>query len=387
MKENYLLFIILLTFISCKNEKSDLTPNKYSTLTENKGIRKQTKVFHIDEQTLNAYQVSSSYMDDNNTEYIVSYNAITHNLDVININSDIISHIKLVKEGINGIFPDVSGLYVHNMDSIFLYSQNKIFQIDGTGELIQKITPPVPDGGFIMMCSNFSLGINSLYYNNLRKSIFYLTFSESNENQYFVYEYFLLKDEFIQREINGTELETNIRTDYGWRQMPNITYTDYNIIYNYPINSNIYTINIESGEQHSFGGQSKYTDNLAKKTTSPLTFESADRNLIESVHFFNILYNKSHDVYYRLHLGGDDYHVKESTHTQFSSKPIYLMLFDNEFNVINEIVLEKSKYDYFTSWGMLNSGLYLTERENIELNQDTVDIVKICVFSLFDKII
>lgn len=385
MKENYLLIIILFAFISCKNETSDLNPNKYSRLAENIEIRKQTKVFHIDEQTLNTYQVSSSYIDDNNTEYIVSYNSITHNLDVININNDSISHIKLVKEGINGIFPEVSGLYVHNMDSIFIYSQYKIFQIDRTGELIQKITPPVPDGGFIMMFSNFSLGINSLYYNNVRKSIFYLAFNESDENQYFVYEYFLLEDKFIQRKINGTELETNIRTDYGWRQMPNISYTDYNIIYNYPINSNIYTINIESGEQHSFGAQSKYTDNRAKKTTSPLTFESADRNLIESVHFFNILYNKSHDVYYRLHLGEGDYHVKENTHTQFSSKPIYLMLFDNEFNVIDEIGLEKLKYDYFTSWGMLNSGLYLIERENLESNQDTGDIIKICVFSLYDK--
>jgi len=180
MKIGYLLITLFLSFVSCTSESSYLALNKHSKLLENKEIEEQSKVFQIDEFTLNAYQISSSYVEDKGREYIISYNGMTHSLDVINLNNNSISHIKLDKEGTNGIFPDISGLFIHNMDSIFLYSQYVIFQIDGRGEVIQKIIPPVPDGGFIMMLSNFSLGINNLYYNKSRNSIFYLTFCESS---------------------------------------------------------------------------------------------------------------------------------------------------------------------------------------------------------------
>lgn len=373
-----LIFCILFSLvISCTNKDNELSTNKYGSFIS---LDKKEINIHIDENTLCSYQTISTIREKNNKEHIFAYNSPMHSIDIFNLSDKKISHIKLELEGTNGILKNVSGIYVHKQDSIWLYSQGFIYLIDSCGKVNKTVKLPFPTEGFPLVETNFSMSTSKLFFHPIRESIFYLTVTPTEESaNYLVYEYFIKIDTFKTYPLKGGILEKKAGRNFGWLQFPNVTYSKNDILYNFPINSNIYKINLETGKEYSFGGRSKYTSNVTSELCMPYTFQDADKHLIENVHFFEIQYEPQKDIYYRLHLDKVNFTTETKSNLLYNSKDMYLTIFNKNFEIIYENKLDSKTYNYLNSWGILNNRLFIT-KDNLLNDNKNFDTFEIDIF-------
>jgi hypothetical protein len=381
MKLIYIILLSVFAFFSCNN-KNSLVDNIYSiskTL-----VSKEIDIIN-DDTSLKSYHLHStfSYRDD---DYIMTYNSRTHALDNFNVSKRTVSHINIDSEGQNGIPHDILGIHVHSIDSIWIYTTGIITLIDSIGVVKERIRTSFSDNEFPVILTNFSCCTSRFYYNSDRKSLFYMSVSIiENRSNFFVSEYSLTDHSTKKYPLNATETK-DFRNDYGWKQYPNVTYTSKSILYNFPIESNIYVIDIESGENSVWGGKSQYTPNMVKKLRSPYEFYEADRHINENVHFFEILYDPIKDIYYRLHLSNIEYNAEINSDSLYFSKTMYIMVFNNNFEIINETKLDKEKYNYLHFWGMLNSGLFIA-KDNLFYKNIDYEKLQIEIFNISDMLI
>lgn len=345
----------LLTLFSCRQEA--LLENRYAHSSFS--LEKETCQIPMDDSTLSTYQVFSTYLSDSE-ECIVAYSSLSHSIDFMDVRNSRVSHTKLDTDGEHGIMRQVSGLYAHNLDSIWLFSQGQLYLTDKEGKVKQKVTLPFPEGGFIMIDTNFTRASNNIYYHPLRKSLFYQTvLSQEEQAIYEVYEYELSSGEVRKYPLVGGEIEKRSGYHFGWKQFPNVTYTLSGIVFNFPITSNVYSIDLATGKTNAYGGQSKYTSNVVSELSMPYSFEEANKHLLSNVHFFDVKYDPRRNVYYRLHLGSVDYNSALPFLDQYNQKTLYLTVFNSDFEIMAEEKLDNNKYSYLNYWGVLKKGLFI----------------------------
>ena len=355
MKCNVIIFLFTFCFIfSCK-ENSSLIDNNYG---DPQSLHKTEIDVSLDDECLNSYTLHDSFVY-NNDDYLLTYNYITRNFDVFNISKKTISyHIVLMPEGPNGIL-NPTGVYVHSIDSIWVSTEDRnISLIDSTGIVKERIKIPVSEETPLLMI-NFTICTSKLYYNATRNSLFYLTFSVENEKySYNVHEYSLTNHSVKKYPIRAT-YDHDFRNSYGWKQFPNVTYNERSILYNFPIESNIYVIDLASEVMSVFGGKSSYTANSVSKLTMPYDFSQADRHLCENVHFFEVLYDPIKKVYYRLHFDRIDYDFSANVYPLLFSKNMYLTVFNDKLEVVDETKLDRNKYGIYSCWGVFSQGFFI----------------------------
>lgn len=367
---NLLSFLCLLFIIeSCTNKNVELYENVYGI-----PILLQEKIdsIAIDDSTLTSYNLFSLY-EDSVGDYLYAYNSHFHSLDLLNLEDGNVSHLLLRREGQNGIGSNLYGMYVHNADSIWMYAQPFLYLLDRAGVVRKKIELPFPKQGFINLETNFSISTNRLFYHSGRKSIFYLCVTPTDESaRYEAYEYDLSSGDVQSYLLKGGNLEKRSGQHFGWKQYPNVSYTDSLIVYNYPITSNIYVINLFTGEETIYGGQSRLTANRVSELSMPYDFERANRHLLENVHFFELLYDSKNRLYYRLHMGTVPYTSREEFHTLYKKKRMILMVFDSSFRIVDEVDLGSGVYNYFNCWGITGRGFFLARSPRKSDIQETM---------------
>ena len=355
-KKVFVLILLQFLVFSCKQEELRLKDNTEGIPTS-LIVKKESIV--VDDQCLLDYTMLSTYKSpENESGFIYGYNYKTHSLDILDTWTRKISHIALQSDGPHAILLQIQGLYVYNEDSIWVYNQGTIYLINNEGEVQEKIVVSDLKEGFVITDTNYSIAANKLYYNKKRKSLFYTVRSTREDPLFFVYEYCLENGQISKNEIQGVGFEKDIKS-YGWKQLPNVTFTDEKIIYNFPFESNIYTVDIETGKKQAFGGKSKFTDNVVSHISGSFSFEMAERHKVENIHFFEILYNSAKNVYYRLHVGKSEFIDGEDIFKLYNRKKMYIMVFDSNFNIINETELMPNKYYYINNWGMMSDGLFI----------------------------
>lgn len=370
MKNLFYAIILLNLLLSCKEDVRGLQENLYAGLSVS--VQTEDVDIPIDENTLKDYYLLSSYQVASNQKKIMAYNDQLHTLDVFDLAAKTVSHISMAEDGPNAILRPIGGLYVHHTDSIWVYSQGYAFLLDGTGKIAQKIELPVPENGYIMTDANYSLATNRLFYNKDRNSLFY-SCTQPEKELFSAVEYSLGSGSVKTYQLKGAGPDEDIRTDYGLMQLPNVTFTDNCILYNFPIESNIYRISLDTDKETIHGGQSKYTPNQASRCKTPFTLPEGGRHSVENVHFYEVSYDKTKKMYYRLHAGksvmvGDNEFFKA-----YQTKPLYLMFFDQDLRVVDEIELENDIYSYITSWGVVDGSFFMTKNH---WNDDSNDFEK-----------
>lgn len=377
MKTIFVFIILSSVLFSCRKTDNKATENQQKhTLS----ISETNIKIPIDENTLSSYQIISTFREDNGEECIFAYNGLTHAIDVFNVDNKSFIHIQLEAEGGNGILKNVSGMHIHNSDTIWLYSQGLLYLCNNVGEVKKSIKLPYPDNGFIMIDTNFSTTTSKLYYNKVRNSVFYLTVNNIDDNiSYTVFEYDINTGKYGVFPIKGNDIEAESGTNYGWKQFPNVTYSEMYINYNFPITSNVYRINIENSKRIYSEGKSKYTDNLVSELSMPYDFDQADRHILENVHFFELEYDKKRNLYYRFHLNKIKSKDRAKSREEYNTKEIFLTIFDSDLNLIDEIQLESGVYNYLNCWGVLNSGLFIVKDNEIDILKNP-EIMEITIF-------
>lgn len=360
------LFILL---VSCTNLDSRLYENEYG-----KPLLFQEKCdsMAVDDSTLTSYNLFSLYQDSMGCR-LYAYNRHFHTLDLLDLDDGGVSHVQLQKEGKDGIALDLYSMCVHTPDSIWLYAQPFLYLLDGNGSVRNKIELPFPKQGFINLETNFSISTNRLFYHPQRKSVFYLCVTPTAESaRYEIYEYDLRSGDVQTYLLEGGDLERRSGQHFGWKQYPNVTYTDSLIVYNYPITSNVYTLNFITGEEKAYGGKSRFTANRVSELSMPYSFEEANRHLLENVHFFELMYDCKSQLYYRLHLGKIPYTSREEFHVLYKKKKMYLTVFDSSFRIVDEKELGIGIYNYFNCWGITKEGLFLARNIRQSDMQETM---------------
>ena len=362
-------FWLLVQLVSCTSLEARLQENEYGQPLL---IYEKCDSMAVDDSTLTSYNLFSLYQDSLGC-HIYAYNNHFHTLDLLNLDDGGISHVQLQKEGKDGVAQDLYGMYVHTEDSIWLYAQPFLYLLDGKGYVRNKVELPFPKQGFINLETNFSISTNRLFYHPQRKSVFYLCVIPTVESaRYEVYEYDLCSDSVQTYLLEGGDLEKMSGQHFGWKQYPNVSYTDSLIVYNYPITSNIYTLNFITGEQKAYGGKSRYTNNRVSELSMPYSFEDANRHLLENVHFFELLYDSRSRLYYRLHLGKISYASHEDFYMLYKKKQMYLTVFDSSFHIVSEKNLGSGVYNYYNYWGMTKKGLFLSRNVQQSDIQETM---------------
>ncbi|MDR2909961.1 MAG: DUF4221 family protein [Bacteroidales bacterium] len=354
---------VLLFFVSCKNRENALQDNSYA---EEITVKNEEFVVHTqDELFLKDYNLVSSFACDSSLDIIVAYNHTIHALDLFSPQSNYLKQVILDKEGGNGILPDIHGLYVHTLDSIWIYNYDIVYLTDTTGIVKEKIDiGNLQSDEEIIIHANYSISSAYLYYNKKRNSLFYAAriIQPNYKLRFYVYEYFLENRNVKQYELSGSDYDTDIWSSYGWKNTPNVTFSDDKIVYNYPIESNIYTIDLEDNSKHTYGGKSRYTKNTVNKLSGNAGFFSAEIHKIENVHFYEIVYNPVLDLYFRLHIDRNDFLKTQDAQDagiQFNKKGRYLMIFNSKFEIVYEGKLPSDRYSVITSWCAVNKGFLM----------------------------
>lgn len=350
------LLCCVFLFISCQREQSYLLESKYAGILT---INEKTVKILSDKTSLPEYDCITSFTNQQGKESIVGYNYKTHTLDFIHLDKSPISHTRLDREGNNQIIENMNGIFIHNEDSIWLYSNGIISLIDTTGMVQKNIHIESKQDEPIVTMTNFSIGCIKLYFDSKKNALYYVTTSTSDSTLFYVNEYNLNNDQIKRYPLANTLNKHNVKKEFGWKQLPNVTFYENEVIFNYPIESDIYRMNLETHRTERYGGKSKFTENIAHTLSSNFSFEDAERHKIENVHFFEVNKNVKKNIYYRLHLDKQSFDNK-NIFEQYLSKQFYLTIFDDNFQVINEIHLNKQqKYSHINSWGCINDGFFI----------------------------
>ena len=349
-----LLLSSLIVLFSCNNDNSIIN-NKMSSrnITE---LDVTSSSIELTEEYLNNYYTQTAFSNDGN-DYMVAYNHKTHHIDLFNLTTKEKHTIQLHAEGQSAIPQRVDALYANTPNAIWIYAMGSVYLLNNEGEIDKKYNLPVDEGEHIINNANYSNATIKLDYDAESNSLRYVTVDMSDKSYFYINEFDLETETVKKTELSYTEAEQGIGEKFGWMQHPNVTYRNNKVIYNFPFNSNVYTLNLDTQEMDSFGGKSKFT----KNTTTETDLASMDtwfRHTVENVHFYEVNYDTHKDCYYRLHSEGVDFNSNVEMGELLKNKRLYLTIFDGDLNVINEFQLAKDKYP-LSGGDVLLGGLFL----------------------------
>ena len=138
---------------------------------------------------------------------------------------------------------------------------------------------------------------------------------------------------------------------------PNVNFQEEYIVYNYPIESHIYLLNRQTGKREVIQAESRHTANKADKCSSKTDYTAWERHGFENPHFFDVMYIPRHTMYARLHFGSIDFDTNRDLRRVAYQRPLYLMLFDKDFRKLCEVQLPSNRYNPYTGWNTIESGI------------------------------
>lgn len=375
----YIGYFILLSILlnSCDFSLEKFPLNKYGEVIDT--IHKQV-IFSSSKDVLElkSYSTSSSWMKDS-LEVVIAYNHRVHALDILNVNKMSIHSVHLFREGPNGIAGKISAIYPVAKDSIWVYDGINMFLLDNGGKVQRKINLGTRDE--ILIGTNFAMNTSKFVYNKKRHSILYLAKRNGGWN----IEEFNLKSNKIVKSVllhNSVYNEENSFI-YANMNVPNVTFRDDKVIYNFPYESSIYVLDLKTSYISIYGGESAYTNNIARTCNSNNDYSVWERHGIENPHFYDVMYLPESSLYVRPHLGGVEYDLSKSLQELGDNRTLYLMFFDENFNIVGEFEMEKHRYSYFTGWCAMSNALLLFEYNSLS---DSIDYESLIVDLVIPKI-
>lgn len=363
----YLVLLCGLILASCNLKKSDhLAENQDSSLN----LDFYFEDFELlgDSLTL-PYYAKMDVWNCGNEEFLYGYNHTTHSVDIFDLNQRKISHrIFLESDGPDAI-ERVYQLKVIGKDSIAVMQGLKMGLINNGGKVLQS-TSLVYNGsednsdGYFYNYNDATIVYQKssksfiLHFMNeaVKAGIFNQTdppiiFGEVNLAGNIEFIPILYPEIFFDR--NGEVAE----------HMPNYSVYNGKLIYGFTFESNIYTFDLLSKERKVYGGKSTFSQNIQ------------DFELIKNTNYrlvgtwFNrMILNPENNLYYRTHWRSQPPLQLDLTPNDALSKPGYVMIFDENFSVVDEIELP-NKYWLEDSF-MFSEGMAFWSKDQFIKNEN-----------------
>ena len=372
MKSLKFIFFILIAFLaSCMELKSQ---NKI----KNNIVEVEVEEMKFPPQTvlqLKSYYLSSAVHTDS-ADFLIGYNYRLHSLDYMNLQSKEVTQTILSDEGPDAVI-SLTGLYANSLDSIWMSDESeRVFLLDNAGQIKTTVNLKeyLQDTEQLLINTNHAMFTSHLYYNEIRQSLMFLVKKMASQT-FVVRELFLDKGkDAIDYELEPSRIIPDITSGYAFINAPNVNFTTTDIIYNYPFESSVYTLDIQTGERKYVPAQSQYTENIVERVEPGTDYSTIEKCRIQNPHFFDVMYIPKLKKYVRLHLGGVDFDEKRGRDELMNDRILYLMIFDEKMKVLGESKLLEHRYNNFTGWSVSYNGVALFVDNILDEEDDTEDL-------------
>lgn len=360
MKNTLFVLLSLLLSVSCKEHKQQ----NAETLQNEYTVRQIDIPSSADILELKSYNVTAP-IDFDSIKGFIAYNYRTHSLDLVNLHGEHhISSISLQREGPDGIQREICGICPTSEDSIWVYDTVAMYLLNKSGKVQHKII--LGNRESIMINANYAMNTAKFIYNSAHHSLLY----PAKRNSFVIEEYDIQQEKVIKTyPLSYAESNPEGALVYGDMDYPNVSFTENNIIYNYPYESAIYVLHMDSGKHSTIKAESHYTPNQAQQCIQNGS-AAWEKHRIENIHFYEVMYVPQANRYYRLHTNGVEYDTNQSVLSMLDSRSIYLMTFDKDFKPVSEHKLADKRYNYFTGWCALSDALLLFNENSLSESTD-----------------
>lgn len=363
-----ILFLVVIGLQSC-NIIKDANNSKYK---EVQAIKSNKKLTYESTSHKIGWRDSIVYSA---KEYDVTYQNGNSYFVIINRGRELVAFDLSTQEKIFDIpssklsFPidlgEIASVYVHNFDSIFVAQTYQITLLDSLGNIKSQI--PVNDGSSKYTIGNLHGG-SPVFYDAKMESLYFQTYCwkcpqhKTSRYKSHISSQFNLKT----KQISPVPITYPIlyqENYYGFAEQVYGTYIDSLNIYTFPMTPNIYVYNRYTKNRQEFGGKSQYQ----KQLPPVLSRRQKDDDKAKIEHFsraafyYKVYHNPFQNYYYRFFSPALSEKNEDDLFTKYGDREHILMIFDEQFKLIDEIKLEGKHQVFFTF--CTPEGLYVNRIE------------------------
>lgn len=342
----YAFAILFLLTVSCFNKQTD-TQHRKRTI---ESITFEEVSIPIDTAALVYYRKNSPFVF-NGENCLAGYNPIRHTIDLFNLDKkSFITRISLNRHGPNEVLK-VYGLFVHNLDSIFIFDPTGIKLLSEKGT-VHKLSHQAMNGSLIA-----ASGSGIFYDAQSRSLLMYFQAEDFESNgretglsKPIVAELFLETGKVNLLAVHYSQYIRDNKGDFSSDIIPNLSFYNDRIICNFVVDSEICLYNRKGNLSGCFPALS----NTSENRSSPYSQDGMgiEHRMLTNTMFQKVFYLNKDNLYVRAHWGNQPILTNDMKPTTMMTKPASLMLFDEVFNPLIELSLDREKYfpdDYFTT--------------------------------------
>lgn len=327
--------VVLVTLCSCFNSHkgSDAKHSDVST---------EVKSFRVNSPD-SVHQLQSYYLSAADGDSVLyAYNYVEHAIDVFR-DSVFIQRIQLDQHGENAIPGRLIAMTLADRHSMWVFDGVSFSLLRDDGKVIKRHH----EERFVFAESNYAMSTSMIgwHEDNL------LLYPVDDNGEYKIVYYDILRSQ-IQKEVVLDFPSSNPKgkNKYADMKYPNITYANGKIIYNYPYDSSVFTIDIISEARSSNDVCSKFGQQSLQPFPGSNDFQEWQRYDWANDHYYEVAYLDEPGVYVRVLSGGVDPDKQEDINTVVDARPLYLTIMDADFNVISEERLPENRYNNYHGW-------------------------------------
>lgn len=379
MKE-IVLFVFCLILFGC--QRSLKTETKYNDSSALK-LEVDSICIPLDSISLASYPSATFLYSSEDCTTMYAFNTKTWMIDVFDLeNKCLLNHIKLEKEGANGV-SYINSIQVLSPDSIVCFNDNGFLVLDRSGTVLnrEKITYSGID-----CVGNFEGGQFTQSYYDRDKNKVYGRIITSKEP----YPYPAGQPLFAEYDVTNKVWEFMPVTlppymEQKWQQMGqnrhvNMWINSDQICYTFSCFSDLFIYAMSEREIRAAGGESRMVNNEVSPYMGDLQNEKAAwQHWIDNPVFYAPIYDEFKNLYYRIQVSELNEHV-EGMPTPYDKK-IVLAVFNGDLEMISEFRLENYKYN-FLFFGVGKDGLIVggNNPKDKTINYDFLKLYRLKIY-------
>jgi hypothetical protein len=348
----YCVVLSLLLFAACSHQRG----NADYEVREIDSVSFQNISIPIDSVSLLYYKKNCSFILDGEN-CLAGYNPVWHTIDVFNLDKKtLIKHIKLEENGPHEVMK-VYGLFVHTLDSIFVFDPSGLKLVNESG-FVRKLPYEFAEGSLI------SVSGSGIHYDAGSRSVFMYfqaaDFSAGKGDRALakpiVAEFHIETGKIDLLPVYYSEYIQKNRGDFSSDIVPNLTFYKDRIVCNFMIDSEICLYNRKEASRKCVEALTTTAQNQAAPySTDGMEME---QRILTATLFQKVYFLPNENMFVRAHWGNQPFLKEDMTPNTMMTKPAFLMGFDEQFKKLFEIPIDREKYfpdDYFVT----GKGLYL----------------------------
>lgn len=350
-RQSYFSYIVLIAVVSglfsCSKPKAQLQVSSQidSLQISSKYISSTDSIL-----LLQSYYLSCSYPYTDSLA-IMGYNIKTHALDIFSASKQV-DMIQLEHHGENAIIGRPVSITPISKDSIWIYDKIAFYLINSKGKVLHKHK----EDKTIFLDSNYAMHTAHIgwYDNDI------LLYPVDNNGRFLIEYYSLAKNKVVKEvSLDFPDYNNNGKNSYADMKYPNVTFANNKVIYNYPYDSSIRTIDLSTGEKQEYQVNSMFAENRIKPYKGTNSIEDWLNYAWSNAHFYEVSYIPQLNLYVRFMLDGIDVGKHKDKQTIVDARKLYIAFMDKDFNLMGEFPLKEKKYSNFHGWCILPNAIVI----------------------------